>query len=188
MVLVIDNYDSFVYNLSRYVEELGHPVYVARNNAITLEAIRIQKPSHIIISPGPCGPLEAGLSIAIVREFSGKIPILGVCLGHQVIGHVFGGAIQKARQPMHGKSSLIQHNGEGIFHDLPNPLSVGRYHSLIVHEAHLHEDIAITSRSPEGEVMSLSHKTWKLTGLQFHPESVLTQHGHTLLANFLKDS
>lgn len=185
MILVIDNYDSFVFNLSRYIEELGQDVVIIRNNKITIEEIYKLKPTHIIISPGPCGPKEAGLSIEIVREFVKKIPILGICLGHQVIGHVFGGHVIKAKQPMHGMSSLIQHDGKGIFHGIPSPLKVGRYHSLIVCETQLSDKIKITSRSSEGEIMSMSNEKWNLVGLQFHPESILTEHGHALINNFI---
>ncbi len=185
MILIIDNYDSFVFNLSRYVEEQGQQVLVVRNDAISIHDIYQLQPTHIIISPGPGGPIDAGISIQVVREFAGKIPILGVCLGHQVIGHVFGATITRAQEPMHGKSCLIQHNGLGIFHQIPTPLRVARYHSLIVSEKGLHPDIIITSRSEKNEVMSLSSPRLKLTGVQFHPESVLTNHGHKLIKNFL---
>lgn len=185
MILIIDNYDSFVFNLSRYVEELGKCVIVARNNKITIKDIYVLQPTHIIISPGPCGPEDAGVSIAIVREFSGKIPILGVCLGHQVIGHVFGGLVIKAKEPMHGKSCLIQHNGTGVFSDLPSPLRVGRYHSLIVSGKTLSKVLAVTSFSAAGEIMSFSSKKLMIVGFQFHPESVLTDHGHKLINNFI---
>ena len=185
MILIIDNYDSFVFNLSRYVEELGHDAMVVRNDNITISDIHALQPTHIIISPGPCGPMDAGMSIAIVQEFIGKIPILGVCLGHQVIGHVMGGHITTAKEPMHGKSCLIHHDGHGMFHGIPSPLRVGRYHSLIVLDEGLSKELTITSRSATGEIMSFSSHTLKLTGVQFHPESVLTEHGHALLDNFI---
>lgn len=188
MVLIIDNYDSFVFNLARYIEELGYATNVVRNDKISIAEIEHLKPSHIIISPGPCGPDEAGLSIDIVRQFAGKIPILGICLGHQVIGHVFGGKVIHAQKPLHGQSSMIHHNGEGVFSGLPNPLKVGRYHSLIVDDQNLDPSITITSRSSEGEVMSLANHQWRLIGLQFHPESILTEHGHALINNFLSES
>lgn len=187
MILIIDNYDSFVFNLSRYVEELGQDVAVVRNNKITIQDIYVLQPTHIIISPGPCGPTDAGISIAVVREFAGKIPILGVCLGHQVIGHVFGGLVIKAKEPMHGKSCLIKHDGTGMFSDVPSPLRVGRYHSLIVSGETLSKDIAVTSRSVAGEIMSFASKKLKLVGFQFHPESVLTDHGHKLMNNFMNE-
>ncbi len=187
MILILDNYDSFVFNLSRYVEELGHEVMVVRNNKITIQGIHALHPTHIIISPGPRGPTDAGISIALVKEFAGKIPILGVCLGHQVIGHVFNGHIARAKEPMHGKSCLIQHDGQGIFHDIPNPLRVGRYHSLIVLDEGLSKDITVTSRSAAGEIMSFSNEKLKIFGVQFHPESVLTEHGHELISNFIRE-
>jgi para-aminobenzoate synthetase component II len=187
VILLIDNYDSFVFNLSRYLEELGQEVIVARNNKITIAEINTLQPSHIIISPGPCSPKESGLSIEIVREFFGKIPILGVCLGHQVIGHVFGGDIIKAKKPMHGKSCLIHHEKKGVFSNIESPLRVGRYHSLIVCEKHLSKELNITSRSPEGEIMSFSSEKLKLVGFQFHPESILTESGHGLLNNFINE-
>lgn len=185
MILIIDNRDSFVFNLARYVEELGHEPMVVRNNKITLEDIYKLQPTHIIISPGPCGPEEAGVSIDVVREFTGKIPILGVCLGHQVIGYVSGGVITRAKEPMHGKSCLIHHDGHGIFQNIPSPMRVGRYHSLIVLDDTLSLELTITSRSAAGEIMSFSNEKQKLFGVQFHPESVLTEHGHTLLLNFI---
>lgn len=185
MILVIDNYDSFVFNLSRYMEELKLEVLVLRNDKINQKKIQQINPSHIVISPGPCTPKEAGSCIDIVTKFAGKIPILGVCLGHQVIGHVFGAEVVKAKKPMHGKASLIEHKGQGIFTDLPTPLKVGRYHSLIVNEIKLSKEMEITSRSEEGEVMSFSSKKLKIAGVQFHPESILTEKGHQLIHNFI---
>ena len=185
MILIIDNYDSFVFNLARYVEESGQIAIVVRNDKITMSDIHDLNPTHIIISPGPGGPTEAGMSIAIVREFAGKIPILGVCLGHQVIGHVFGGQITRAKEPMHGKSSLIHHEGHGLFHSIPSPFYVGRYHSLIVLDEGLSKDITVTSRSATGEIMSFFSESLKLFGVQFHPESVLTEHGYAIIHNFI---
>lgn len=185
MMLLIDNYDSFVFNLSRYIEELGHDVLVVRNDKLTVQDIKTLKPSHIVLSPGPCGPTEAGISIEVVRSFAGKIPILGVCLGHQVIGHVFGSNILKAKEPMHGKSCLIEHNETGIFTNIPSPLRVGRYHSLIVSGNHLSTELEITSVSQAGEIMSFSSKNLNVVGFQFHPESVLTDFGHQLIDNFI---
>ncbi len=185
MILIIDNHDSFVFNLARYVEELGYDTMVVRNNKLTIQDVYTLKPTHIILSPGPCGPLEAGISIAVVREFSGITPILGVCLGHQVIGHVFGGLIARAKEPMHGKSCLIHHDGEGLFQNIPSPLRVGRYHSLIVLDEGLNKDFIITSRTSAGEIMSFFNEQLKLFGVQFHPESVLTEHGHELIHNFI---
>lgn len=186
MILIIDNHDSFVFNLSRYVEELGHDVMVVRNDIITIQDIYTIKPTHIIISPGPGGPTDAGICIDVVKEFSGKVPILGVCLGHQVIGHVMGGSIARAKEPLHGKSSLIEHKGVDIFHGIPSPFCVGRYHSLIVLDEGLSKDLTVTSRSAAGEIMSFSNKRLKLFGVQFHPESILTEHGHALINNFIE--
>lgn len=184
MILLIDNYDSFVYNLARYVGELGHERCVKRNDAITLEEISRLNPSHIIISPGPCAPEQAGISIAVVKEFAGKIPILGVCLGHQVIGHVFGGIVVRAKRPMHGKSSAIQHDQCNLFKNLPNPLHVARYHSLIVSDDKFPAELVVTARCDRNEIMALQHRKFSVYGVQFHPESVLTEHGHKLLKNF----
>lgn len=186
MILIIDNHDSFVFNLARYVEELGHDSLVVRNNKLSIQDIYTLKPTHIIISPGPCGPLEAGISIDVVREFAAIIPILGVCLGHQVIGHVYGGLITRAKEPMHGKSCLIHHDGKGLFQNIPSPLRVGRYHSLIVLDDGLDKDLIVTSRTAASEIMSLSNEQLQLFGVQFHPESILTEHGHALIHNFIK--
>jgi para-aminobenzoate synthetase component II len=186
MILLVDNYDSFVYNLARYVGELGYERCVKRNDAITLADIMSMQPSHIIISPGPCAPDQAGISLAVIQQFSATIPILGVCLGHQAIGQVYGAQVVRAKTPMHGKMSLITHDGNNIFAGLDNPLPVGRYHSLIVDEEKLSQDIVITARSEDQEVMAICHKAYPLFGVQFHPESVLTQQGHQLIANFLR--
>lgn len=185
LILIIDNYDSFVFNLARYFEELKQTVRVVRNNKINIDEIIELSPSHIVISPGPCGPKEAGICIDIVHKFSGLIPILGICLGHQVIGYAFGADINKAMHPMHGKTSTIKHNQTGLFTSLPSPITIGRYHSLIVSADKLPADFAITSQSEEGEIMSLSNPRLKLVGLQFHPESILTEYGHEMLQNFI---
>jgi anthranilate synthase/aminodeoxychorismate synthase-like glutamine amidotransferase len=185
VILVIDNYDSFVHNLARYLRELGWSTQVVRNDGFSLDEIAALKPSHIVISPGPCTPNEAGISVATVRRFGPSIPILGVCLGHQSIGQAFGGRIVRARRPMHGKTSMIRHDGTGIFAGLPNPLRATRYHSLVVAKEDLPEDLVITAESQEGEIMALAHRCYPIVGLQFHPEAVLTEHGYDLLRNFL---
>jgi anthranilate synthase/aminodeoxychorismate synthase-like glutamine amidotransferase len=186
MILVIDNYDSFVFNLVRYLEELGQPSIVRRNDEITLDDVSTLRPSHILISPGPCSPNEAGISNDIIYNFGSTIPILGVCLGHQCIGQVYGGVVKKALRPVHGKVHAIVHNQTGIFQGLPSPLSVTRYHSLIIEEASLPDCLEVTARTHEGEIMAVVHKKWPVVGVQFHPEAVLTEGGHALLANFLK--
>ena len=183
-LLILDNYDSFVFNIMRYCEELGASTHVKRNDALTLEDVRALNFDAIIISPGPCGPDEAGLSVPLIKSFSGKIPILGVCLGHQCIGTAFGGSIIRAKTPMHGRASPILHEGKGVFTKLPIPFHAGRYHSLIVDLRDDH-DLEITARAPDGEIMGLSHRTHPTHGVQFHPESVLTTHGYELIGNFL---
>ena len=188
MVLLIDNYDSFVHNLARYLRELGWSTQVVRNDGFSLDEIAALQPSHIVISPGPCTPNEAGISVATVRRFGPSVPILGVCLGHQSIGQAFGGRIVRARRPMHGKTSMIRHSGGGIFTGLPNPLRATRYHSLVVAKEDLPEDLLITAESQEGEIMALAHRRHPIVGLQFHPEAVLTEHGYALLRNFLSSS
>lgn len=185
MILVIDNYDSFVYNLARYVNELGFATQIVRNDSITLTKIAALKPSHIIISPGPCTPNQAGVSLAIVTQFAQSIPILGVCLGHQAIAQAYGANIIRAKKPWHGKSALIQHQQTGLFHNIKNPLTVGRYHSLIVSEENFPQELVISARSLEHEIMALHHKKYPCFGVQFHPESVLTEDGYLLLNNFL---
>jgi anthranilate synthase/aminodeoxychorismate synthase-like glutamine amidotransferase len=185
VILVIDNYDSFVHNLARYLRELGWSTQVVRNDGFSLDEIAALKPSHIVISPGPCTPNEAGISVATVRRFGPSIPILGGCLGHQSIGQAFGGRIVRARRPMHGKTSMIRHKGAGVFANLPNPLRATRYHSLVVAKEDLPEDLVITAESQEGEIMALAHRRYPIVGLQFHPEAVLTEHGYDLLRNFL---
>ncbi len=186
MILLIDNYDSFVFNLARYVNELGHKYLVKRNDAISIEEIINQiKPSHIILSPGPCTPLEAGICMELVSKLAGKIPILGVCLGHQAIAAAYGGEIVKAMRPTHGQSCLIHHDGIGLFQGLPNPILVGRYHSLAVCPETLPKGIHINARSEEGDIMAMQQPELSLFSVQFHPESILTEHGHDLLRNFL---
>lgn len=185
MILLVDNYDSFVWNLARYVAELGAPRLVVRNDRITLDEIAALAPSHIILSPGPCGPAEAGICMDVIRRFGPRVPILGVCLGHQCIGAAYGGVVDRALRPMHGKTSPITHDGTGVFSDLPSPLTVTRYHSLIVRDEGLPACLAVTARSAEGEIMGLAHHSFPVHGVQFHPEAALTEHGHALLASFL---
>jgi anthranilate synthase component 2 len=185
MILVIDNYDSFTYNLVQYLGELGAEVKVVRNDAVTIEAIRAMKPERIILSPGPCTPNEAGITLDVIRELGGEIPILGVCLGHQSIGQAFGGRVVRAPYPVHGKTSPIYHVGKGIFAGLPTPLRATRYHSLIVREEDLPADLEVTARTEDGLIMGLQHRRHKIYGVQFHPESILTEHGKSLLQNFL---
>lgn len=183
MILIVDNYDSFVHNVARYFEELGEPTRVVRNDAVTRSDL---KAKAIVISPGPCTPHEAGQSMEIMREFSGQLPILGICLGHQVMGEVFGGLVKRARRPMHGDSSEINHDGKQLFEGLPQRFSAGRYHSLIVDLDGRDTPLEITARSDEGEIMGLRHKSHPTFGLQFHPESILTEGGYDMLRNFLK--
>jgi len=185
MILLIDNYDSFVYNLARYVRELGEDPVVRRHDATSLGDIEALRPSHIIISPGPCSPAEAGISIEVVRRFGPAIPILGVCLGHQCIGAAYGAAIVRAGRPMHGKTSAIRHDGRGIFAGLPNPFPAARYHSLVIGRDSLPGDLRVTATAEDGEIMAVEHARHRVIGLQFHPESVLTEHGYRLLARFL---
>jgi para-aminobenzoate synthetase component 2 len=185
MILLIDNYDSFVYNLARYVGELGFERCVKRNDQISLAEVDTLNPSHIIISPGPCMPAQAGISMPVVRCFSSRIPILGVCLGHQAIAQVYGGIITRAERPMHGKVSVISHDEETLFKEIPNPLRAARYHSLIVSEKQFPAELQVTARCDRGEIMGLRHRIFPVFGVQFHPESVLTEAGHVLLQNFL---
>jgi anthranilate synthase/aminodeoxychorismate synthase-like glutamine amidotransferase len=184
MVLIIDNYDSFVYNLAQYLGELGWQPAVHRNDDITLAQIEELSPSHIIISPGPCTPLEAGISNEVVRHFGGKIPVLGVCLGHQCIGYTYGGKIGRSL-PFHGKTSTIHHDGKTIYKGLPNPFPATRYHSLVIEAEEFPSCLEITARTPEGIIMGVRHRDYVVEGVQFHPESILTEVGHSLLANFL---
>jgi len=183
---VIDNYDSFTYNLVQYLGELGVSLRVFRNDKITLEKIRQLRPRQIVISPGPGRPKDAGISNEVVREFSGKIPILGVCLGHQCIGEVFGGKIINAKKLMHGKTSLIYHNAKTIFKGIANPFVATRYHSLVVEKKSLPSSLEIIAKTKDGEIMGLKHKSYSIWGVQFHPESILTKEGKDLLANFLR--
>ena len=185
MILVIDNYDSFAYNLVQYLGELGQEPVVYRNDAITIEQIEAMAPSHIIISPGPCTPLEAGISNDVVRYFRGKIPILGVCLGHQCIGYVYGGLIKRAPVPMHGKTSLIFHDGETVFRGLPSPLVGGRYHSLVIDAETVPASLEVSARTEDGVIMGVRNRRDMVEGVQFHPESILTPSGHDILSNFL---
>lgn len=185
MLLMIDNYDSFTYNLVQYFGELGEDVRVARNDQITLEEIAALNPDRICVSPGPCSPAEAGISVPVIQAFAGKKPILGVCLGHQAIGAAYGGNIVRAQQIMHGKTVRISHTGTYIFTDLPTPYTVIRYNSLTIDPATLPECLAVTATAPDGDIMGVRHKTLPLYGVQFHPESVLSEHGHALLRNFL---
>ena len=184
MVLIIDNYDSFVYNLAQYLGELGWQPVVYRNDQITLAQIEELAPSHIIISPGPCTPLEAGMSNETVRHFGGKIPILGVCLGHQCIGYVYGGKIGQTL-PVHGKTSIIHHDGKTIYQGLPNPFPATRYHSLIIETEGLPSCLEVTAKTPEGIIMGVRHRDYVVEGVQFHPESILTEVGHDILTSFL---
>ena len=186
MILVIDNYDSFAYNLVQYLGELGGEPVVYRHDKISLEQIEAMMPTHIIISPGPCTPLEAGISNDVVRYFRGKIPILGVCLGHQCIGYVYGGKIKRAIVPVHGKTSLIFHDGETVFAGLPSPLVGGRYHSLVVDVETVPGTLEVSARTAEGEIMGVRNRGDMVEGLQFHPESILTDRGHDILSNFLR--
>jgi anthranilate synthase component 2 len=185
MLLMIDNYDSFTYNIVQYFGELGEDVRTVRNDEITLEEIAAMKPDRICISPGPKAPKDAGISLDVLREFGGKLPILGVCLGHQAIGEAFGGKVIRAKQVMHGKTSTIAHIGEGVFQDLPSPYTVIRYHSLAIERASLPACLEVTAWTDDGEIMGVRHKTFDIEGVQFHPESILSEHGHALLKNFL---
>jgi para-aminobenzoate synthetase component II len=184
MILIVDNYDSFVFNVARYFDELGAPAEVARNDAVMPDQLDAAR--AIVISPGPCTPREAGQSPDIVHRYSGLKPILGICLGHQVIGEVFGGVVRRARRPLHGEASDIAHDGEGVFAGLPQNFAAGRYHSLIVDLAGRDAPLVVTARSDDGEIMGLRHKHHPTYGVQFHPESILTEHGYDMLRNFLR--
>lgn len=188
MILVIDNYDSFTYNLVQYLGELGQEIVVKRNDEIDLAGIEALNPDYIMISPGPCTPNEAGISLALLEYFKGKIPMIGVCLGHQSIGQAFGGEVIRAEQLMHGKTSEIFHDGKGLFAGLPNPFIATRYHSLIVRRETLPDCLEITAETSSGEIMGLRHKDYPIEGLQFHPESIVTEHGLTMLKNFLEQN
>ena len=184
-LLMIDNYDSFTYNIVQYFGELGAAVEVYRNDEITLEGIAQRSPSHLVISPGPCAPEQAGISVAAIRQFMGRLPILGVCLGHQSIGAALGARIVRAQQLMHGKTSNITTTGEGVFAGLPDRFVVNRYHSLAIERATCPRELVVTARSDDGEIMGVRHRSLPLQGVQFHPESILTEHGHALFKNFL---
>jgi len=186
MIFVLDNYDSFTYNLVQYFGDFGQEVVVRRNDEITIPEIEALKPDRICVSPGPCTPSEAGLSNEVIRHFAGKIPVLGVCLGHQCMGEVFGGKVIRAPRLMHGKTSPIQHKGVGVFSGLPDPFEATRYHSLIVERESLPDCLEITAETSEGEIMGLRHREFSVQGVQFHPESILTIHGRDLLLNFVK--
>ena len=184
-LLMIDNYDSFTYNIVQYFGELGADVEVVRNDEITLEEITARAPDRLVISPGPCSPKEAGISVAAIQHFAGKLPILGVCLGHQAIGAAFGGTIIRAQQLMHGKTSVITTTQQGVFAGLPEQFTVNRYHSLSIERSSCPPELEITAWTDDGEIMGVRHKTLAIEGVQFHPESILTEHGHAMLKNFL---
>jgi anthranilate synthase component 2 len=188
MLLMIDNYDSFTYNLVQYFGELGEEVVVHRNDQITLEEVARLAPRRIVISPGPCSPKEAGISVPLIQTYAGKFPILGVCLGHQSIGYAFGGEVVHAKELMHGKVSEVHHHNIGVFRGLPNPFRATRYHSLAVRRETLPEVLEVTAWTEDGEIMGMRHKTLPIEGVQFHPESILTEHGHQLLKNFLEST
>ncbi|OWA33205.1 aminodeoxychorismate/anthranilate synthase component II [Saccharibacillus sp. O16] len=185
MILVIDNYDSFTYNLVQYLGELGEEVIVRRNDEIDLAGIRELNPDHLLLSPGPCTPNEAGITLEVIQAFKGEIPILGVCLGHQAIGQAFGGRVIRAERLMHGKTSPVLHEEASVFEELPSPLTAARYHSLIVERDSLPDCLEITAWTSEGEIMGLRHREYPIEGVQFHPESIVTEHGHKMLARFL---
>ena len=187
-LLMIDNYDSFTYNIVQYFGELGAEVLTFRNDEITLEDIAAHQPDRLVVSPGPCSPLEAGISVAAIQHFAGKLPILGVCLGHQAIGAAFGGNIIRAQELMHGKTSVITTTGQGVFADLPKQFTVNRYHSLAIEKSSCPDVLDVTAWTDDGEIMGVRHKTLAIQGVQFHPESILTEHGHTMLKNFLVQS
>ena len=186
MVLMIDNYDSFTYNLVQYLGELGEEVRVHRNDEITVDEVARLKPGRIVISPGPCTPTEAGISVPLIERLAGKIPMLGVCLGHQAIGQAFGGRIVHAGQLMHGKTSTIRHDGRGVFQGLPDGFTATRYHSLAIERASLPDCLEVSAWTDDGEIMGVRHKSAAVEGVQFHPEAILTEHGHRLLKNFLE--
>jgi anthranilate synthase component 2 len=186
-LLMVDNYDSFTYNIVQYFGELGADIEVFRNDEIDLEGIAQRKPDRLVISPGPCSPAEAGISVAAIQHFAGKLPILGVCLGHQSIGAAFGGKIVRAQELMHGKTSVIQTTQQGVFRNLPEKFTVNRYHSLAIERTSCPADLAITAWTDDGEIMGVRHKSLAIEGVQFHPESILTEHGHAMLKNFLED-
>lgn len=185
MILMIDNYDSFTYNLVQYLGEMGQQLKVFRNDKITVEEIEALKPDRIVVSPGPCTPNEAGISVAAIKHFAGKVPILGVCLGHQSIGQAFGGEIVRAGRLMHGKTSKVHHDGEGVFSGMPNPFEATRYHSLVIRRESIPDCLRITAETDQREIMGVRHKDYPIEGVQFHPESILTESGKQILANFV---
>ena len=187
-VVLVDNRDSFVHNLARYVRVLGRPTEVVRSDQVTVDDVAALAPSHLVVSPGPCGPAEAGVSVPLIRALGGRVPVLGVCLGHQCIGAAYGGRVVRALRPMHGKASPIAHDGTGVFAGLPDPLHATRYHSLVVSPEGLPDDLVPTAWSEEGEIMALRHRVHPVVGVQFHPESILTEHGEALLRAFLDQS
>ena len=186
MLLMIDNYDSFTYNIVQYFAELGQQVLVRRNDDISLNEITALNPQYLIIGPGPCSPKEAGISVAAMQHFAGKLPIMGICLGHQTIGEAFGGRIIRAQTLMHGKVSPVHHHNSGMFKGLPNPVTCTRYHSLVIERASLPDCLDITAWTDDGEIMGVRHKQYAIEGVQFHPEALLTEHGHQMFANFLQ--
>ena len=186
-LLMVDNYDSFTYNIVQYFGELGADIEVFRNDEIDLEGIAARKPDRLVISPGPCSPKEAGISVAAIQHFAGKLPILGVCLGHQSIGAAFGGKIVREKELMHGKTSVIQTTQQGVFRNLPSQFTVNRYHSLAIERTSCPADLEITAWTEDGEIMGVRHRSLAIEGVQFHPESILTEHGHAMLKNFLED-
>ena len=185
-LLMVDNYDSFTYNIVQYFGELGADIDVFRNDEISLEGIAERRPDRLVISPGPCSPAEAGISVAAIQHFAGKLPILGVCLGHQSIGAAFGGKIVRAQELMHGKTSVIHTTQQGVFRNLPEKFTVNRYHSLAIERASCPADLEVTAWTDDGEIMGVRHKSLAIEGVQFHPESILTEHGHAMLKNFLE--
>ena len=185
MLLMIDNYDSFTYNLVQYLGELGEDVKVARNDELTVDEVERLRPERVVLSPGPCTPNEAGISLELIRRLAGRVPILGVCLGHQAIGQAFGGRVVHAKTLMHGKTSLIHHTGAGVFQGLPAPYTATRYHSLAIERESCPPELEVTAWTDDGEIMGVRHRTLAVEGVQFHPESILTEHGHALLRNFL---
>ena len=186
MLLMIDNYDSFTFNLVQYLGELGAVVHVYRNDAITLDQVEAWAPEHIVLSPGPCTPAEAGITVPLIRRFAGRIPLLGVCLGHQAIGAAFGGKVLRAAKVMHGKLDAVTHDGRGVFTGIPSPVTVTRYHSLAVERVSLPACLEVSASTAEGEIMGVRHREQAVEGVQFHPEAILTEHGHAMLRNFLE--
>jgi para-aminobenzoate synthetase component 2 len=186
MILVLDNYDSFTYNLVQYLGEMGAEVAVRRNDEVSVDQVESLKPTHVLISPGPCTPDQAGIALPLIERLAGRVPLLGVCLGHQAIGQAFGGKVVRARRVMHGKTSRIGHDGKGIFEKIPNRFLATRYHSLVVERASLPACLDVTADAEDGEIMGLRHRSLPVEGVQFHPEALLTEHGHQMLGNFLK--